>query len=63
VTAVVRESLERAEAWVERLRAVGLQRGADGGAALMEMGPPPPLSVRTAELERAPQEADMAVDA
>ncbi|KAJ7173324.1 transcription factor Opi1-domain-containing protein [Mycena filopes] len=39
VTAVVGDSLDRADAWVDRLRTVGIQRGMDG-LALPEGAPP-----------------------
>ncbi|KAG8763626.1 hypothetical protein FRC11_014967 [Ceratobasidium sp. 423] len=39
VTGVVKDSLDRAEVWVDRLRVVGLQRGEDTDEP---MGPPPP---------------------
>ncbi|KAJ7065513.1 Opi1-domain-containing protein [Mycena amicta] len=41
VTAVVGESLDRADAWVDRLRTVGIQRGMDG---LALPGPAGPMS-------------------
>ncbi|CAE6425993.1 unnamed protein product [Rhizoctonia solani] len=40
VTGVVKDSLDRAEVWVDRLRVVGLQRGEQDTDELM--GPPPP---------------------
>ncbi|CAE6376394.1 unnamed protein product [Rhizoctonia solani] len=40
VTGVVKDSLDRAEVWVDRLRVVGLQRGEQDADELM--GPPPP---------------------
>ncbi|CEL61823.1 Transcriptional repressor OPI1 OS=Saccharomyces cerevisiae (strain ATCC 204508 / S288c) GN=OPI1 PE=1 SV=1 [Rhizoctonia solani AG-1 IB] len=40
VTGVVKDSLDRAEVWVDRLRVVGLQRGEQDMDELM--GPPPP---------------------
>ncbi|CAE6481910.1 unnamed protein product [Rhizoctonia solani] len=39
VTGVVKDSLDRAEVWVDRLRVVGLQRGEQDDEP---MGPPPP---------------------
>lgn len=47
VTAVVKESLDRADAWVDRLRVVGIQRQGQAESApwspSSEGGGPPPL--------------------
>jgi len=49
VTGVVKESLDRAEAWVERLRVIGIQRNAtadtDAGASSGNALPPLPLDL------------------
>ncbi|KAI9464812.1 Opi1-domain-containing protein [Russula earlei] len=49
VTGVVKESLDRADAWVERLRVIGLQRNAaaDTDASSSSRDPPPPLDPMT----------------
>ncbi|KAA1468965.1 Opi1-domain-containing protein [Dentipellis sp. KUC8613] len=41
VTSVVKDSLDRADAWVDRLRVVGLQRGAGAEGQLPDRLPPP----------------------
>ncbi|KAI0029189.1 transcription factor Opi1-domain-containing protein [Vararia minispora EC-137] len=45
VTGVVKDSLDRADAWVERLRVVGLQRQAQADPRAPPDGRPPPLEL------------------
>ena len=50
VTGVVKDSLDRADAWVERLRIVGIQRGQEQLEEEAANERPPPLGPQAAML-------------